>query len=165
VVIGGILGGVLGSQVGHGGGTTAAIIVGILLGGAIGGAVGRSMGAMDRLKTAHSIETVRTDRCAIQLEKTGFRERLYSGTDKNDRNYQRVHAGNIRLTPSSPVSWNRFMARPVDRQLAAGKHNSHGTTFSTDRIELIECLLNLFIEILPLLSVDRHEKCHSSACL
>ena len=51
MVIGGILGGVLGSQVGHGDGTTAAIIVGTLLGGAIGG---------DRLKTAHSLETVRT---------------------------------------------------------------------------------------------------------
>jgi surface antigen len=60
MVIGGILGGVLGTQVGHGDGTTAAIIVGTLLGGAIGGAVGRSMDATDRLKTAHSIETVRT---------------------------------------------------------------------------------------------------------
>lgn len=60
MVIGGILGGVLGSQVGHGDGTTAAIIVGTLLGGAIGGAVGRSMDDTDRLKTAHSLETVRT---------------------------------------------------------------------------------------------------------
>ena len=71
------------------------------------------------------------------MKKRGFWERLYSDTDKNDRNYQRVHAGNIRLTPSSPVSWNTIMAWPVDRQLAAGKHNSHGTTFSTDRIEFI----------------------------
>lgn len=60
MVIGGILGGVLGSQVGHGDGTTAAIIVGTLLGGAIGGAVGRSMDDTDRLKTAHTLETVRT---------------------------------------------------------------------------------------------------------
>jgi surface antigen len=60
MVIGGILGGVLGSQVGHGDGTTAAIIVGTLLGGAIGGAVGRSMDDTDRLKTAHSLENVRT---------------------------------------------------------------------------------------------------------
>ena len=60
MVIGGILGGVLGSQVGHGDGTTAAIIVGTLLGGAIGGAVGKSMDDTDRLKTAHSLETVRT---------------------------------------------------------------------------------------------------------
>jgi surface antigen len=60
MIIGGILGGVLGSQVGHGDGTTAAIIVGTLLGGAIGGAVGRSMDDTDRLKTAHTLETVRT---------------------------------------------------------------------------------------------------------
>lgn len=60
MVIGGVLGGVLGSQIGHGDGTTAAIIVGTLLGGAIGGAVGRSMDDTDRLKTAHTLETVRT---------------------------------------------------------------------------------------------------------
>lgn len=60
MVIGGALGGVLGSQVGHGDGTTAAIIVGTLLGGAIGGAVGKSMDDVDRLKTSHALETVRT---------------------------------------------------------------------------------------------------------
>ena len=60
MVIGGILGGVLGSQVGHGDGTTAAIIVGTMLGGAIGGSVGKSMDDVDRLKTNHTLETVRT---------------------------------------------------------------------------------------------------------
>ncbi len=60
VVIGGILGGVLGSQVGRGNGRTAAIIVGTMAGSMIGGSVGRSMDDTDRLKTAHSLETVRT---------------------------------------------------------------------------------------------------------
>lgn len=60
MVIGGILGGVLGSNVGKGDGRTAAIIVGTLVGAAIGGNVGRSMDDTDRLKTAHSLETVRT---------------------------------------------------------------------------------------------------------
>ena len=60
MVIGGILGGVLGSQVGHGDGTTAAIIVGTMIGGAIGGSVGKSMDDVDRLKTNHALDTVRT---------------------------------------------------------------------------------------------------------
>jgi surface antigen len=60
MVIGGILGGVLGSQVGGGHGRTAATIVGTLVGAAIGGSVGRSMDETDRLKTAHTLETVRT---------------------------------------------------------------------------------------------------------
>lgn len=60
MVIGGALGGVLGNQVGRGSGRTAAIIVGTLAGAAIGGAVGRSMDDTDRLKTAHSLENVRT---------------------------------------------------------------------------------------------------------
>lgn len=60
VIIGGILGGVLGSQVGKGDGRTAAIIVGTLVGAAIGGSVGQSMDDADRLKTAESLETVRT---------------------------------------------------------------------------------------------------------
>lgn len=60
VIIGGILGGVLGSHVGKGDGRTAAIIVGSLVGASIGGAVGRSMDETDRLKTAHSLENVRT---------------------------------------------------------------------------------------------------------
>ncbi|GAB4480510.1 MAG: RT0821/Lpp0805 family surface protein [Burkholderiaceae bacterium] len=51
MVIGGVLGGVLGSQVGQGHGRTAATI---------GGAVGRSMDEQDRIKTAHTLETVRT---------------------------------------------------------------------------------------------------------
>lgn len=60
VIIGGVLGGVLGSQVGKGDGRTAAIIIGTLVGASIGGSVGRSMDDTDRLKTAHSLETVRT---------------------------------------------------------------------------------------------------------
>ncbi|PLY12089.1 MAG: hypothetical protein C0631_18455 [Sedimenticola sp.] len=60
MVIGGILGGVLGSQVGAGNGRTAAIIIGSLAGAAIGGNVGRYMDDNDRIKTAHSLETVRT---------------------------------------------------------------------------------------------------------
>jgi surface antigen len=60
MIIGGALGGLLGNQVGGGSGRTAAIIVGTLAGAAIGGAVGRSMDETDRLKTAHSLENVRT---------------------------------------------------------------------------------------------------------
>jgi surface antigen len=60
MVIGGILGGVLGSEVGGGRGRTAAIIAGTLAGAAIGGAVGRSMDEVDRMKTAQTLETVRT---------------------------------------------------------------------------------------------------------
>lgn len=60
MVIGGILGGVLGSNVGGGHGRTAAIIAGTMAGAAIGGAVGNSMDQVDRLKTATTLETVRT---------------------------------------------------------------------------------------------------------
>lgn len=60
MIIGGVLGGALGSQVGRGHGRTAATVVGTLLGASIGGAVGRSMDDQDRLKVAHSLETVRT---------------------------------------------------------------------------------------------------------
>jgi len=60
MIIGGALGGLLGNQVGQGSGRTAAIIVGTLAGAAIGGSIGQSMDQTDRLKTAHSLETVRT---------------------------------------------------------------------------------------------------------
>ncbi len=60
MVIGAVLGGVLGSNVGKGHGRTAAIIAGTMIGAAIGGNVGKSMDDTDRLKTAHSLETVRT---------------------------------------------------------------------------------------------------------
>lgn len=60
MVIGGVLGGVLGSQVGGGHGRTAAIIAGTLAGAAIGGAIGNSMDEVDRMKTAQTLETVRT---------------------------------------------------------------------------------------------------------
>lgn len=60
MVIGGALGGLLGSQVGRGHGKVAAVIVGTLAGAAIGGAIGRSMDETDRLKTAATLENVRT---------------------------------------------------------------------------------------------------------
>ena len=60
MVVGGALGGLLGNQVGGGSGRTAAIIVGTLAGAAIGGTVGRSMDDTDRMKTALSLENVRT---------------------------------------------------------------------------------------------------------
>lgn len=60
MVVGGLMGGLLGAQVGEGSGRTAATIVGTLLGAAIGGNVGRSMDDGDRLKTAHTLETVRS---------------------------------------------------------------------------------------------------------
>ena len=60
MVIGGILGGILGAQGGGGSGKTAATIVGTMAGVMIGGAVGRSMDDTDRLKTARSLENVRT---------------------------------------------------------------------------------------------------------
>ncbi len=60
MVIGGVLGGALGSQVGGGHGRTAATVVGTLLGATVGGSVGRSMDDTDRLKVAHSLESVRT---------------------------------------------------------------------------------------------------------
>lgn len=60
MVIGGALGGLLGAEVGGGRGRTAAIIAGTLVGAAIGGSVGRSMDEVDRMKTAETLETVRT---------------------------------------------------------------------------------------------------------
>ena len=60
MVVGGVLGGVLGSHVGKGHGRQIAIIAGTLIGASIGGAVGRSMDDTDRLKTAQTLETVRT---------------------------------------------------------------------------------------------------------
>jgi surface antigen len=60
MVIGGILGGAVGSQIGKGSGRTAAIIAGTLVGASIGGSVGRSMDDTDRMKTAQTLETVRT---------------------------------------------------------------------------------------------------------
>jgi surface antigen len=60
MVIGGILGGVLGSHVGEGHGRTAAIIAGTMIGSRIGGSIGKSMDETDRLRTAQTLETVRT---------------------------------------------------------------------------------------------------------
>jgi surface antigen len=60
MVIGGILGGVIGHEVGGGSGRTAATIVGTLIGATVGGAIGRSMDDQDRIKTARTLETVRT---------------------------------------------------------------------------------------------------------
>lgn len=60
MVIGGLVGGLLGAQVGQGQGRTAAVIAGTLAGAAVGGSVGRSMDATDRMRTAATLETVRT---------------------------------------------------------------------------------------------------------
>lgn len=60
MVIGGVLGGLLGSEVGGGSGRTAAIIVGTMAGAAIGGSVGRSMDDVDRMRTAATLENVRS---------------------------------------------------------------------------------------------------------
>jgi len=60
MIIGGVLGGVLGSQVGGGTGRDVAIVAGTLAGAAIGSSVGRSMDDLDRLRTAQSLESVRT---------------------------------------------------------------------------------------------------------
>lgn len=60
MIIGGALGGVLGQEVGSGSGRVAATIVGTLVGASIGGAIGHSMDETDRLKTASTLETVRT---------------------------------------------------------------------------------------------------------
>ena len=54
------MGGVLGYHVGRGDGRNAAIILCSLVGASIGGAVGHSMDDTDRLKTAHSLENIRT---------------------------------------------------------------------------------------------------------
>jgi surface antigen len=59
MVIGGVLGGMLGAQAPRRD-RTAMIIAGTLVGAAIGGAVGQSMDQTDRLKTAQTLETVRT---------------------------------------------------------------------------------------------------------
>lgn len=60
MVIGGTLGGLLGAQVEGDNERTAAIIAGTLVGAAVGGSIGRSMDQTDRLKTAQTLETVRT---------------------------------------------------------------------------------------------------------
>lgn len=62
MVIGGALGGLLGAQVDghHNDYRTAAIIVGTMAGSAIGGSIGRSMDEVDRMRTAQSLEVVRT---------------------------------------------------------------------------------------------------------
>ncbi|GAA0405410.1 RT0821/Lpp0805 family surface protein [Cocleimonas flava] len=60
IIIGSVLGGVAGNQIGKGHGRTVATIVGTLVGSQIGGSIGRSMDDTDRLKIAHSLETVRT---------------------------------------------------------------------------------------------------------
>ena len=70
VVIGAIVGGVLGSQIGHGSGRTVATIVGTMVGAVVGGNIGRSMDQSDRLKTAHSLETVRSQRPVSETSRT-----------------------------------------------------------------------------------------------
>lgn len=60
MVIGGVIGGIIGQEFGRGSGRTTATILGTLIGAAIGGEIGRSMDEQDRLKTAHTLETVRS---------------------------------------------------------------------------------------------------------
>lgn len=60
IVIGAVLGGLIGREVPGNRGRTSAIILGTLIGAQIGGSIGRSMDDTDRLKLAHSLETVRT---------------------------------------------------------------------------------------------------------
>jgi surface antigen len=62
MVIGGALGGLLGAQAPgkHGDWRTAAIIAGTMAGAAIGGSIGRNMDEVDRMKTAQTLEAVRT---------------------------------------------------------------------------------------------------------
>jgi len=62
MVVGGALGGLLGSQVSgkHDDWRTAAIIAGTMAGAAIGGSIGQTMDEVDRMKTAQSLEAVRT---------------------------------------------------------------------------------------------------------
>ncbi|MFT6268813.1 MAG: surface antigen [Alphaproteobacteria bacterium] len=60
MIIGGILGGIVGHEIGGGHGRTIATVLGTMVGMSIGGNIGRSMDDTDRLKVAHSLETVRT---------------------------------------------------------------------------------------------------------
>ncbi len=93
MVIGGILGGVLGHEVGGGSGRTAATIIGTLIGASIGGAIGRSMDEQDRVRTAHTLESVRTGVPAQWTNPdTGHRyavtpTRTYDGTTGPCREY------------------------------------------------------------------------------
>mgnify|MGYP003507197568 FL=1 len=93
MVIGGILGGVLGHEVGGGSGRTVATIVGTLIGATIGGAIGRSMDDQDRVKTAHTLESVRTGVSSQWINPdTGHRyavtpTRTYDGTTGPCREY------------------------------------------------------------------------------
>ncbi len=60
MIIGGALGRLVGSQVGNNEGRTAPDLMGTLAGAVVGSAVGRSMAEVDRLKIAHTLESVRT---------------------------------------------------------------------------------------------------------
>ncbi len=60
MVIGGVIGAVLGSTVGDGRGRVIATAVGTLIGAIAGGSIGKRLDEADRLKTGHTLETVRT---------------------------------------------------------------------------------------------------------
>ncbi len=60
MVIGGVIGAVIGSTVGGGRGQVIATAVGTLIGAIAGGSIGRRLDELDRLKTGHTLETVRT---------------------------------------------------------------------------------------------------------
>jgi len=60
MIIGGIIGGIIGHDIGRGHGRTMATVIGSMIGTSIGGNIGRIMDENDRLKVAHSLETIRT---------------------------------------------------------------------------------------------------------
>ncbi len=60
MVIGGVIGAVLGSTVGGGRGRVVATAVRTLIAAIAGGAIGKRLDELDRLKTGHTLETVRT---------------------------------------------------------------------------------------------------------
>ncbi|MDT8318895.1 MAG: RT0821/Lpp0805 family surface protein [Xanthomonadales bacterium] len=60
VLIGAIAGGILGHQVGGGSGRVVATMLGTVAGAAIGGSIGRSMDDTDQMRTAATLENVRT---------------------------------------------------------------------------------------------------------
>ncbi len=81
MVIGGVIGAVLGSQVGDGRGRIIATAAGTLVGSMIGGSIGQRLDELDRLKTGHTLETVRTGVSSEWVNPdTGYR---YSVTPTN----------------------------------------------------------------------------------
>ena len=122
MVIGGILGGVLGHEVGGGSGRTVATIVGTLIGASIGGAIGRSMDEQDRIKTAHTLESVRTG-VARAMDQPGHRPPLRGDADAHLRRHDRP------LPRIQPRCGDRRQDRKGSRHgVPAGRRQlAHGT--------------------------------------